>query len=604
MSNILHAVTRYCYWLALLLLLILPASVVYMASVVRIGIPWGDDISILRDMRFDQGLKPSTLFKFSNEHQIFFTRITLFTDYLLFKGAHIFTTFVAVLLAFFIPLACAASFRFLDPKRPASNHLLLIGAFLLTVYCNGNILWSLTTPVLLQHLFTAAFAIVAGYAFSLLATDVRLGTTGPGSFRGKRLAAVFVSASALAAVSGANGLLIAPAALVVSILLFSDRSLFSRMAPWRLILPLLSWAIGLLVTYYFFYGATRLGAASGALQLPSLDQLVRFAVHFIGGPFWRESTWPMEVYPNRTLVLLMCTAFCALLISLLIGMLKRRRSLTAFEIFHFFLIVLVVLTAFAGAANRASLSAAEGLNKKYPPTSLLAWLAAFSLLASHYSHVLLAGNRKYCLRILGLSTTTVLLILPSHLIEFHVWRYWRDRLQETAAAVASGVFNEILVSRLYYDGNVAYDLMQNVFRPAESHFMRDFPPPPYPVTRRYQVAPGAPSLNARQVQLEEQRWRTDSYGYITTGTLPFTSELSSISSLVTVDAHGNVIGYGHLSTVSTTLRRLAFARGPPSDATWLAAFRPVADTPYVVIYGDNSTHLLEIARIPIGPTAN
>ena len=240
---------RCCYWLALSLLLILPISVVYMASVVRVGIPWGDDITILLEMRFDQGLKPSTLFKFSNEHQIFFTRITLFGDYLLFKGAHVFTTFVAVLLAFFIPVACAASFRFLGAKPPASDHWPLVGAFLLTVYCNGVILWSLTAPVLLQHLFTAAFAVVAGYAFSLVAAGITRGAGALGSAREKRLAAVFVGATTLATVSGANGLLIVPAALAVSILLFSDRSLFSRLAPWKLIVPLLAWAIGLLGTY-------------------------------------------------------------------------------------------------------------------------------------------------------------------------------------------------------------------------------------------------------------------------------------------------------------------------------------------------------------------
>ena len=328
--------------MALLLLVVLPITTLCMVALVRVDIPWGDDINIIREMRFDQGLRLSTLFKFSNEHQIFFTRMTLFADYVLFNGANVFTALVAVLLAISIPLACAASFRYLRVDPVGNRELLLIGAFLLTVYFNGNILWSLTAPGLVQHLFAAAFAIVAGYAFSLLATGAADGTVRGSGLHCRSLAAIFVGAAAMAALSGANGLLIVPASLVVSLLLLPNRLMPPRLPRSRLIVLLLGCMITFLGPYYFFYRASQLAQPPVATQLPSFGRLVQFVGHFIGGPFWRESTWPMAIHSNPGLVLLTCAAFCALLVWLSIGILRRRKSLTAFEVFHLFLIVLLL----------------------------------------------------------------------------------------------------------------------------------------------------------------------------------------------------------------------------------------------------------------------
>ena len=588
------------YWLTLLLLLSLPVSVIlFMVPAVRTSVPWGDDISIIRDMRFDQGLDLSKLFKFSNEHLILFTRITMFVDYALFKGAHLFTTFVAVLLAIFIPLACAASFRYLHRTPPANHYLVLIAALLLTVYCNGEILWPVTMPVLIQHLFTAAFAIAAGYAFSLLAMGAGDGSARLGSTTGNRLAATFVAAAVLAVLSGANGLMIVPAALVVSILLFSDRKLLLRFTRWSLVLPLLALLVVLTGSYLYFFLASQPAAAGDAAPRPSYERLVQFVIHFIGGPFWRESTWPLDSHPNPYLVLAACAAFCALLAWLLFRIWKERRNVTAFEVFHLFLIVYVVLTAIAGSVNRASLSAAEGLNKKYPPTSLLAWLAAISLLINAHASVLLARGTASSIRFLGIAAVAVVLILPSHLIEFYVWRYWRDRLEEAAAMAASGVYNEGIMRRVYYDSAVAYDLMRSVFRPAGSYFMRDFPPTPYPLAERYQLATGAVPLKGRQTTLEKQTQRADTAGYIATGTLPSGNDASRIDSLIAVDAGGNVIGYGRLSTLSSALPKWVAARGPRPDAKWFAAFRPAAKTDRVVIYGVEAAGLREVVTIPL-----
>ena len=587
---------RWLRWCLLAVVCAIPLSTLCMVLVVHNDIPWGDDLLLLRDTRFDQGLAWSRLFRFHNEHQVVFTKLAVFADYVWFRGRNIFTGAVAVLLALFIPLACCAAFRFLRKEPLRGERLAWLAGVLVTVYFNANLLWTLTDPILSQHLFAAAFAVVAAFSFSYVALD----EAGTRKLRWYSFG-VFFAASGLAALSSAAGLLVLPAALVVTLLFFTDWSLLLRITRWKLVGVLLAGLLGIAVTYLLSY---RRVAGAGPDAAVSMDWagLVEFSVLFIGGPFWRASTWPVDYHPPRALVLATCLAFCGLLCWLLAKLLRSREKVTRFDLFQAFMIVLVSLTALTGAWSRQYLGTAEALNRKYPPTSLLAWLAVVSLVVGHYPDRFFGRSWLWPLRPLLISALGVALIVPSQLVEFHAWRSWLDRLEESAATVAAGVYDQLQLRplipplqrlrqrTLYIDSTVLFDLAINVLRPQGVYFLGRMPATPYPLKSSFQRGPNLPQQDNPVLRLTFVNQRAGFSGYLASGLSPAAEGLAALRSALVVDAKGYVVGYGHLA-------RVAEPRG------WFAAFRNPQNSPFVTVCAVDGSQLRQIARIelPAGP---
>jgi|GEM_PF-6956731 len=570
--------------LGLLILWAFPLSTLCMVVALHHDIPWGDDISLLAAMRPEKGLSWQRLFQFHNEHQIVFTKLTVFADYATLRGRYVLTAAMAVLLAWWVPLVYCRSFRLLGGAHPACDRWAWTAGLLCAVYMNGNLLWALTTPILLQHLFVAAFATTAAYAFSLAAPI----DEAPNGVN-RRAWALFFALSGLAALAGANGLLILPAALLVAVAFFTDWKAVRRAAPWRLIAALAAVALAVGVVYYSAY---RHSSGSPSQGVPWAN-LVKFAVFFTGGPFWRESTWPVESHPSPSLVLTTCAAFCGLLIWLVVDRLRQRETVSRFDLFQVFMIVFVILTAAAGAWSRVEFGAAEGLNKKYPATSLLAWLAAASLILGRRPKVFLGREGGGTARPILVSVAAAALILPAHVGEFHAWRHWRDQLQEAAAMTASGVYDEIRLKRLYFDPEVPFRLALEVWRPHGVYFIREWPAPPYNAASRFEIDRNGDLLTSRIVHVERASQRSNFTGWLVWGELVGTRESLQGRPLVFVDSSGSVAGYGYISEEMTQ----------GASAHWFGAFRGT-DGNGVKVYVREGKRLRKMASVTPPPGAS
>src|SRR4030095_16180143 len=64
----------------LLVLTIIPAGTLVMVFGLYHNVPWGDQIGLFFTNRFDEGLTLEKLFRFSNEHQIVFTKLCMYLD--------------------------------------------------------------------------------------------------------------------------------------------------------------------------------------------------------------------------------------------------------------------------------------------------------------------------------------------------------------------------------------------------------------------------------------------------------------------------------------------------------------------------------------------
>lgn len=536
---------------------VIPLSTLCMAIALHHSIPWGDDISLLVTMQPEKGFSWQKLFQFHNEHQIVFTKLTVFADYAVLRGDYVLCAIVAVLLACWIPLVYCRSFRFLDENHPARRRWLWTAGVLTALYVNGELLWTLTTPILLQHLFVGAFATTAAYAFSMTAPS---GTAADDMNR--RAWLLFFASSGLAVLAGANGLLILPAGLLVALAFFTDWKAIRRAAPWMLVVTLAGASLVLGAVYYCAYKYT--GSPNGR-EIPWAG-LMKFVIFFTGGPFWRESTWPVESHPNPALVFTTCIAFCGLLVWLVASRLRHRETVSRFDLFHVFMIIFVVLTAAAGAWNRADLSAAEGLNKKYPPTSLLAWLAAASLVIGRHPGALFGRRTESVARSLLTTAAAVGFILPGHVREFHVWRHWRDRLQEAAAMTASGVYDEVRLKRLYFDPEIPFRLALEVWRPRGVYFMKELPAPAYQATGVFEIQRSATTMSGSVSRVEPAKPRPDFTGWLIWGEFAADGKKLRGKPMVVVDSGGSVAGYGYVSEET----------GRDAPIPWFAAWRDVS----------------------------
>src|SRR5437016_3257047 len=73
----------------LLVLLVVPLSTLAMIFGLYHNVPWGDHISLFYANRFHDGLTIANLFRFHNEHQIVFTKLLIYCDYVLLHGSNV-----------------------------------------------------------------------------------------------------------------------------------------------------------------------------------------------------------------------------------------------------------------------------------------------------------------------------------------------------------------------------------------------------------------------------------------------------------------------------------------------------------------------------------
>jgi hypothetical protein len=213
-------------------------------------------------------------------------------------------------------------------------------------------------------------------------------------------------------------------------------------------------------------GAAGMGLI-GWLHVPAhvssgtLAEAAGFAAAFAGAPMWRHGAWPLDYSLPSPLLLFFAIVFSSLLLGTLWW---SRRERSPFAEFHRFIVVWVVLLALAGSAARSGFGWQEGANKKYAPTALLAWASAASLLLARANRI--EARRP---KLLAGAAVTLALVLPGQWIEYRVWKWWSDRVHEAVRVTAAGVYDAAMLGRLYYDGRVAFSIIQELSAAGQLH---------------------------------------------------------------------------------------------------------------------------------------
>ena len=548
----------------LAVLAVIPISTLWMIIRLYDNVPWGDQITLFAANKLDEGLTLAKLFAFHNEHQMVFTKLAVYIDYVWFHGSNVLPYFVNGLLLFGVwAVYCVALRRACTELSERSKRQLLVECgLLLVLYFNGRELWTITYP-LMEHPWTCFLAVLGFYSFSrLVFTSAEQNL--PENKR-THLAAL-IAALALAPLTSAGGLLAGPAMVIVVLVLLLRSRCWSAWVI-RLGAIILGLSVVLIAGYGYAYVTQHVGGKPLAFNPLAI---VRFVYLFVGGVFFRDSDWPAPHHTNLLVLYVVSTVFWALLVWLGAQLFRRRDRLTPFELFHWCVIVFVVLNAASGSVVRAALSDLEAINKKYASVGLLAWMSAASLLFHYRSGWVFVNRPRGWVRPLAISCGMVLLLLPGDVVEFHVWRAWQAQTRQTAVAVASDVYSSDLLRRLYYDGAVGYQTCQKFVRQG-TYCYRRMPSPGYNLREHYRAAaPLGYDLTVKDTTVMEEAPGRE--GFVASGTTQ--SADSEFPALLITDDHDRVEGYGLIARVS-----LQDGSSLPSGE-WFAAFRkPPESTP-------------------------
>jgi hypothetical protein len=421
-------------WLSAAVLAVIPVSTVIMALRLRNGLFWGDHIGLFAETGLHERFTPAGLFAFHNEHLVVPMKLALYADLHWFGGWQWFTASLAVLLAALPPLVC---WRALAREIPelGNSRLAFCGAVLTSLYGNGMLLWDLHWPILLQHFF--AVAAVLGLA-AWLAWNKRQDWGGT---------AAILAICGLGAICSANGAL--TPLVVGAVALFTGRR-------WLLGAS----AAGLLLVTAPYYLAYRASRPSFAVATASPWEALHFAVLFVGGAYWRDSSFPFESHSEPAVVYAAAVAFCVLMSWLVLGLWRKRERLTSFEVFHLTLLIFVALSALAGGVFRSQLGPLEGLNKKYAATAFLAWLSVASLVIRLRPGLVFEEPWRPPL----VAGILLAWLVPSGAAEFRLWRAWNDRVRECTAAVLSEAAHPEALRSLYFDERRAAEVLGELRR--------------------------------------------------------------------------------------------------------------------------------------------
>ncbi len=520
-------------WAAAVILLTIPALTLIMSAGLYHDVPWGDQIGLFLQTALNQHFRLGALFQFHNEHQIVLTKLAIYADSWLLHGRNLLPFGLSVIFALAIPLISVWLMAKSGPK--SRKEMALTGALLLALYLNGRQTWALTCPILLQH-FSADFAVLVAFvaATGLIDATRRRDTVG-----GKKTTIIFGLACVCAALCSASGLLIGPSILgVITLLLW----------PWKPKPPRAAVRVGILtavttfVVSSVYVGSYLVNHAHGAAIDLDVVKILGFVFLFLGAPFWRNGEWPVPHHPNMFALAGVAGVFWVTLLWIGIQLYRRRKRLSREELFHACVIVFVILTALLGAIFRSQFGIMEAINKKYAPTALLAWLSV-TMLILRFRPAVLWGRLKG-LRILALSIVVVTVLLPGDLLEFRIWRSWKDQLSESASTVASGVYNSNLLKRFWYSDQEAYLILKQLVD-SRTYCFRRMPPPGYMISDRYAVVGIAgnspiPLTATPQLELPEMR------GFLLSGAV---DSSAAETDLVLTNDSGRVVGYGGIAEV-------------------------------------------------------
>ncbi|PWU02648.1 MAG: hypothetical protein C5B51_20505 [Terriglobia bacterium] len=535
-------------------LLFIPALTLILALKLHRNIPWGDEIGLFLVTRLHEGLTLGKLFRFHNEHQIVITKLVIYLDLVLFNGSRL----LPLAASFFCGLAVPLIYGWVAWNGGiglSRNQAMVVTAAAATLYFNGRQFFGLTFPILFVHfsaniLILVAFAAVTAFLLPRSNSNVSLTST--------RLPIVFVAAYVLASLSSAAGLLIGPTVLAgVGLLFLAAEGEFKRkLTSLATLVGLVTVAITAVYTGAYFMTTDR----QGPQALSNVWSMVHFVMLFVGAPFWRDSSWPMEHHANPAGLYLSCLAFWALLVALGITVYRRRRELTAFDCFHVCVIVFVILAACMGAPFRAQLSTVEAINKKYASTELLAWASAASLALRFWPKVLFgaAGNKR---RALVLSLMAVVVLLPGDLLEYRMWRNWNQQVEAAVSAFSSDVFSDALFQRFWYDSHQAAAILTDLRRLGKYCF-RDTPQVPYPLRDRFQVASVSGALQPLNATVLPETGEPGLDGFLINGHEPATPCGAGFPALLVADPQDRVVGYGSCTEWAAAAH---VGNSPPSE---------------------------------------
>ena len=533
------------------LFLFTPIHTLFLAGRLLDDVPSQDDVAFFAVEHIENGLHLKNLFAFFNEHIPVFTRIAIYADYRLLDGTKILPSLLNLLMVLGCWGVFCAVFRRAVPAFSQRQFLFLSG-LLLTLYLNGRMLEDLTFPPMVQP--WAAFGAAAAFAvFSRVPEQIE---SGPREPRLGLLSATIVAA----ALTCAGGLLAGASMLGVFAVLIRPapdaRRRFIRFGM-RL--------LGIVCLIVAVYAGAFLAARGGhEHSVSDLSSIVRFVYVFVGGPYFNDSNWPIVSQSSPLLLYSVCAVFWALLVWLGAQLLKRRRQITSFELFHACVIVFVILNALAGGVLRSDLAMMEGLSKKYSPIALMAWLSAASLLAFYRPNLFFREKRVRVPAVLACAAL-VLVLIPGDLLQYRMWRVWRAQVRQAAAAAASGVYDSDLLPRLYYQPEVGYATRQ--FAQMGKYCYRRMPPPGYRLRDRFTVT-GPERVESLQADVSSVRDRPNRACDLAWGTGAEFND--AFPALVVADHDDRVLGYGTVSDVSFT------DGARQRTGVWFAAFQAPA----------------------------
>lgn len=530
---------RLVFAIVLAVLLITPIRTIWMVFALYDDVPSQDQLSFFVYDRIGDGLHLANAFAFFNQHQMVFTRLAVYSGYRFFHGSNVLSYVLNALLLLAVwGVYCVVLAQ--SGKRISRSQLAVGCGLLLSLYFNGRMLLNLTFPIM-EFPWASFFSVSAFYLFSrVLFAPAEQG-------RGARMI-LLAAALIAAALSCAGGLLAGPSMLVVAACLLW-LNVHHRTAIWRAGLPVLAMTCVIVGVYggaYFGFSGQHHGA-------PRFDPwaIGRFIWVFVGGPFFNDSEWPIVAHASHAALYASCAGFWSLLIWLGVRFYRGRNHLSSFELFHWCAIVFVILTAFSGSILRSDLGSMEGLSKKYTPIALLAWMSAISLLI-FYRPQRLFGKSPGWFRPLAICGAAVLALVPGDLLQYRMWRLWREQVRESASVAASGVYSSEYQRRLYYQNEAGY-MASQAFARDGMYCYRRMPHPGYDLRSQFHIVEPLRSdlLAADIISINERPGRE---GFIATGNSE--SGNDQFPTLAITDDQDHVFGYGAIG-----------------GGKWLAAFR-------------------------------
>ncbi|MDA1200931.1 MAG: hypothetical protein O3C39_04535 [Planctomycetota bacterium] len=440
--------SRWVGWLAVVCLAVMPALAITAAAGLVHDVPWGDHLTLFRDTGVLEGISAESLFRFHNEHLIVPTRLAVAADYAIWHGANLLPAIATLIFAIGIVAIEVVMFRRSLPGLPAVG-LAFAAALLAAVLLNGRLTWTLTFPILLQHV-SANFFVVAALAGYAIAVTGRQDSRRQGW-------GLCLLAAAGAAVSSAAGVFALPAAAAATMLLAIISPPFRR-RPWRGPLAAVI-LVGAAVIGAYGLAYVASGPAEHVRTATNLAQAIRFTAYFPGGVWFRDGGWPIIHHADPLLLHAVVLGFWAALGLVAADLWRRRESLGEFELFHVAVLAFVLGTATVGGLFRGGLSPLEALNKKYAPTALLAWGSLASLGLRRAGAWLLGEGSAPAARQLAVAAGLLVAILPGDIVEYRAWAVWMRELHQAAASYAAGDRSDALIRRFFENVNMGRRLL-------------------------------------------------------------------------------------------------------------------------------------------------